>query len=70
MEGQMHISDLALDAIVIQANYRPGKGWDLSVQSRRNGDTWAQSPRHLYEYLTSDELAQVVGDDLDQQLRL
>lgn len=64
MEGQMHISDLALDAVVIQANYRPGQGWDLALQARRNGQTWGDTTRRLYSYLTTDELLQVVDDEM------
>lgn len=64
MEGQMRISDTALDALVIQCNYRPGQGWDAVIQSRQNGQTWAGSERRLFEYLTTDELAQVLDDEI------
>lgn len=64
MEGQMNINPTALDSVVIQANYRLGKGWDASFTTRRNGDTWAGGERRLYDLLTTDELAQVICDEV------
>lgn len=68
MEVQMNLSRTALDNLHIQCAYRFGYGWDMTIGARRNGQTWGEAERRSYEYLTSDELAQVICDEVARLL--
>lgn len=66
MEGQMSIGPTALDAVHVQIAYRLGHGWDVVIGSRRNGESWSQADRRGYDYLTTEELADVLHQEVER----
>lgn len=68
MEGQQHLGQTAIDAVVVNIGYRFGHGYDVTVQHRRNGQRWQDAERRVYDYLTGPEAAQVVCEELDRLL--
>jgi hypothetical protein len=64
MDGQMSLHGRALDAFHVQALYEFGSGWTARVGARANGQTWGETEVRLYEYLTTDELLDVLAAEL------
>lgn len=70
MHEQTRLFRLAPDAIAVACVYTHGRGWRTSITVRRSGEEWENSDTRRYEDLTSDELVQVLGDDLIAALGL
>lgn len=70
MSEQTRLFELALEAISVQANYVPGEGWQVQIAARRQGDPWGSAPWEHYTRLSSEELFEVVTQELAGRLRL
>ena len=70
MGDQERLFRLALEALSVRASYRPGKGWELVVNSRRGDETWEEAPSRTYTHLSTPELFDVIVADLERALNL
>jgi hypothetical protein len=58
----------APEALHVAATYVVGRGWFVHLGVRRQFEPWAEATRATYEQLTTDELVQVLEDELGQKL--
>jgi len=65
---QQRLFVLAVEAIALRATYVAGEGWSLSVASRRQGDPWDEHAWTHYSRLSTQEMLQVIVDDLGSRL--
>lgn len=58
----------APEAVHVAATYVVGRGWYVHLGVRRQFEPWAEATRSTYERLTTEELVQVVEDELGMKL--
>lgn len=57
---QQRLFRLAPEAFHLQATYVAGEGWRCTAGLRRQGESWDDSPRVVYDHLTTPELLDVI----------
>lgn len=60
---------LAPEAMHLQATYVIGSGWHLSIGMRRQDEQWTGSYRATYTHLTTEEMVDVVCEELAGMFR-
>lgn len=58
------------EALVVSAHYVVGSGWSLKISVRRQFQLWSAASTGFYEYLTTEELFDVIGANLELELGL
>lgn len=59
---------LAVEALAVTAGFRPGSGWEVSLQSRRQAGSWGDGYAVTYDNLTTAELLDVLYVELEHAL--
>lgn len=67
---ELRLFRLAPEAMHLQATYVHGQGWHLTFGMRRQDEQWSGSYRCTYTHLTTDELVDVIGEELSTAFRL
>lgn len=70
MLNEPRLFRLATEAMHLQASFVGGKGWHLTVVSRRQGEQWSESEQAIYSHLSTAELADVICSELQARLGL
>ena len=68
--GQQRLWIGAPESVAITASCTPGQGWTLTVSVRRQFESWADAATGHYDFLTTEELADVVAASLAAELEL
>ena len=58
----------APESVQVAAQYVAGHGWCCSIGVRRQFQSWAEASRGEYEYLTTEELVDVLNAALGVEL--
>jgi len=62
--GQERLIVGAPEAVHVAATYVAGRGWHLQLGVRRQFEEWREAHRDVYELLSTEELLQVLEDEL------
>jgi hypothetical protein len=68
MDGQLQFGVPALEAINVSCWWDFPTGWTLRITARRSGRSWAGGETREYDYLTTDELGDVLAAELGRLL--
>lgn len=70
MDGQLQFGVPALEAVNVSAMWSFPTGWDLRITARRSGRSWSEGETRTYDYLATEELADVLAEELGRLLGL
>lgn len=64
MEGQLPLGAPALEAINLNCWWEFPSGWSLRLTARRSGRSWADGQTRTYDFLTTEELVDVLVEEV------
>jgi hypothetical protein len=68
MDGQLQFGVPALEAINVSCWWDFPTGWTLRITARRSGRSWAEGETREYDYLSTDELEDVLAAEVGRLL--